>query len=158
MHMEWTEFTQYIIDTVMKNSTNSVETSKLEQALPEINNLRPGTKALTLLDLSNYSVFKRYHESSTMNKIILQKFIKKSIFCEKLNSVAILENYSTQVKFYTPNYEAKTYLKMPFETKAFILSIGYSTKLNTVGVTCTDKNIYFYKNFRHNQRVSCEES
>ena len=34
--MEWAEFTQYIIDTVMKNSTNSVETSKLENALPEI--------------------------------------------------------------------------------------------------------------------------
>lgn len=73
------------------------------------------------------------------NKIIYQKFIKQSLFCKKLDAIVLLENYSTQVRFYSPNFEPKTYLKMPFETKAFILAIGYSNQLNTIGVTCTDK-------------------
>lgn len=57
LHMEWSEFTQYIIDTVMKNSTNNdylqmlKDKNKLEADVP-IDKIKNSKNKMTLLDLS----------------------------------------------------------------------------------------------------------
>lgn len=57
LHMEWSEFTQYIVDTVMKNSTNNdylqmlKDKNKVDLDIPA-NALGSGQTKMSLLDLS----------------------------------------------------------------------------------------------------------
>ena len=119
LHMEWTEFTQYIIDTVMKNSTNNdylqmlKDKNKVDVDMP-IDKLTAGQKKMSLLDLSKLCIFKRYYLSTKAKRIV----------------------FPDVVKFQTSVFDPKVLLKIPFITQSFIFKLTSSKELYVVGAAC----------------------
>ena len=119
LHMEWTEFTQYIIDTVMKNSTNNdylqmlKDKNKINLDMP-LNKIPLGKRKITLLDLSKLCVFKRFYLSNKGNKV----------------------SFPNEMKFGTTIFDPKVLLKIPYSTKEYVMGIVNSKELPIVATAC----------------------
>ncbi len=89
-HMEWKEFTQYIIDTVIGQQNTKFFDARLEKEreLDEIEILE-----------NAYSIkAKRYQVSSQVDKSIHSSIIKKLVYEEKNDTLMVLENSQTKIK------------------------------------------------------------
>ena len=119
LRMEWSEFTQYIIDTVMKNSASNdylqmlKEKSKNEDNLP-LTTLSVDQTKMSLLDLSKLCVFKRYSVVTKAKKIVFPEIIW----------------------FQTSKFDPKVLLKIPNVSQSFIFKLSSSKELYIIGAAC----------------------
>ena len=166
-HMQWEEFTQFIIDTVEGDSEAKVE-EKEDDNIKKIFNEKKMFK------------YKRYYISKKLkDNIIHKKDVISSIFLPRADLIVLIEYGTKLIKIYNPktgrnekiydlelfinpkNYSSlldnknkKTFIKKPkIYTKNTIYSVLYMTQYQNIVAMClSDKRIVFL-NFVSDDRI-----
>jgi hypothetical protein len=138
-HMEWSEFTQYIIDTVLADKGGGQAQLSNDTKHEQTEN--------DILDQAYARRSKRYQLANIQDRTLHPSLIKriKHIYGDLL---LVLEESSCKLKVYQQNLEIKLTVesvrKSKFEEKGFILDIAYSQDQKLIGAVTSDRKILFW--------------
>eukprot|EP00347_Sterkiella_histriomuscorum_P016786 403351858 len=156
-HMEWKEFTQYIIDAVMQNQValenqkdNEKEAKHLEQLqtgeenreLTEVQRLQ---QKIDLLEQAESFKLPRFYISKQLDKAVHLGHIQKAIFCQRFDMILTMENMQKELKLYSTDCKLKIKLEPQFKREAFILSCAYDDEKGVFGCVASDSCMYFWE-------------
>ncbi|CDW78217.1 UNKNOWN [Stylonychia lemnae] len=188
-HMEWSEFTQYIIDSVMmrkagregprrkkpkeenSDQKESILNASFEIDMPNgggmeeeyeeedyesnlmndssgqvsVKQVKPRGRgqAHIILSQSDYRHFD--HSVSIFDQISHQSPIIQSQYCDRLGGFLTIEEYSKQVKIYTPNGTEKDKITLNnAKQKVFAIAFTFSDKHNLIAFVTSDCSIEIF--------------
>lgn len=131
-HMEWSEFTQYIIDAVMggqgkeKSDDKDITPSEImEQALAHKS--------------------RRYHLSKVIDRNFHDNFMRHVHYHPSIDQVSVIEMGSDTVKFYSTQSEIKQSITPKYKSSAFILSMAFAEKDHLMALSCSDRRFYLFE-------------
>lgn len=131
-HMEWSEFTQYIIDAVMSGQGKEKEEEK------DITPAEIMEQALTHKS-------RRYHLSKIVDRSFHEGNIKHIYFHPSLDLVSVIEAGNDSVKFFNTSSEIKLVLTPKYRSLGFVLSMAYSEKDYLLVIAGSDRRFYLYE-------------
>ena len=139
-HMEWSEFTQYIIDAVM--GQQSKERSEDKELTPA-----------EIMELAHSHKSRRYQISKLIDRNFHGSFLRQVHYHPSLDLVSVIEMGGESVKFFNTQSEVKLQVTPDYGNNAFVLGIAYSEKEYTLVVAGSDRVLYTYEKegtgFRH---------
>jgi len=139
-HMEWSEFTQYIIDAVMSQSKDKAEDKALSPA--------------EIMELAQSHRSRRYMPSKLTDRSFHYGLIRHIHFCPSLDLVSVVEMKESSVRLYNLQSEVKSKLSPPFEREAFVLAAAYSDSESIFLVSGSDRCFYVYEKEGNNFRLA----
>lgn len=141
-HMEWSEFTQYIIDSVLEDN-NAQQTSN--------NDAKHELTEADILDQAYARRSKRYQISNVIDTSLHPNLIKRIQYINS-GKLQVLEQSSSKVKIYHQNLETKSSFesiqKSKLEEKGYILDQAYSEEYNQVGIVTSDRKMLFFDSIK----------
>jgi hypothetical protein len=138
-HMEWQEFTQYIIDEVMQNP------NKISEEQLKSDQFDENTK-MDLLEVHKKYQFKRYFASLTIDKSVHNGFVERAKYCPGLDgAVLTIEDQTNEVKLQDlMENVGKVIEKFKPTNQGFVMDADYSEEFKMIGCVTTDSCMYFY--------------
>lgn len=131
-HMEWSEFTQYIIDAVMgQHSKDRNEDKELTAA--------------EILELAQSHKSRRYQPSRLRDKSTHIGIVRHMNYYPTIDLVGVVEMSSTSVKLYDMACDVKLNITPCFKREAFVLAYAYSEREYTMVIAGSDRVIYVYE-------------
>ncbi|EAR91938.2 WD domain, G-beta repeat protein (macronuclear) [Tetrahymena thermophila SB210] len=145
-HMEWSEFTQYIIDAVIGEKDGRFFDARFEKERELTEN--------EIIDKAYSRKTKRYVQAKFFDNSTHSNLIKKIQFSPHNDNVIILEQSSNTLKFYTTDCQEKIInkkkigLTVPTEYNkvSFIIDFFIADSINTIGVVTSKKQLIFWEN------------
>lgn len=131
-HMEWSEFTQYIIDTVINQQTREKLGNK-EQSPSEI------------LDIAYSLKHIRFQPSLNYDKNIHTGNVKYLAYYHSLDFVGFFEQNSKVFKLVDHNMELKHQLHPEISSEAFIVTAAYSEQEALLVLVSSDRRFHRYE-------------
>ncbi|OMJ87796.1 hypothetical protein SteCoe_10448 [Stentor coeruleus] len=131
-HMEWSEFTQYIIDAVMAHHTRELTENK---------ELTPAQVMDSVYSLKN----KRFQLSPTIDRNVHNGVIRQLAYYTSLDLISYIEVGGQAVKFVDSNAEVKYQVNPNLPYTSFVLSAAYSEKDLLFAITTSEKSVYVYE-------------
>ena len=139
-HMEWSEFTQYIIDAVMGQQ----------------NKERAEDKELTpveIMELAHSHKSRRYQLSKLIDRNFHGGFLRQVNYYSSLDLISVVEMGGHSIKFFNIQSEVKIQITPEYASSSFVLSMAYSEKEYMLIIAGSDKVFYRYEKenngFRH---------
>ncbi len=138
--MEWSEFTQYIIDAVIGEKETKFFDGKIYRKR-FISSTSPQTarfekdRELTeneILEKAYSRKLKRYALSKTTDNTVHQNNINRVQYSPATDLLLVLEQGNKELKFYNSDCEVKHRIEPKFEEKAFIIDACYAHVINMV--------------------------
>ncbi|CAD8060727.1 unnamed protein product [Paramecium primaurelia] len=135
-HMEWAEFTQYIIDAVIGSKDAQLYDTRFEKEreLTEIE----------VLDRAYSRKSKRYIPMAQVDDSNHKNPIKNIAYCQQLDSVICLEQNSQHLRFYTPECQDKKFTLAPESESGKIFIIHFHTVDNYIAAVTSDRQLIFW--------------
>jgi WD40 repeat protein len=131
-HMEWSEFTQYIIDAVMGQHAKDRNEDK-ELTASEI------------LELAQSHKSRRYQLSKLRDKSNHVGIVKHINYYPTIDLVGVVEMSANCVKLYDGNSDVKLTVTPDFKREAFVLAYAYSEREYTMVIAGSDRVMYVYE-------------
>lgn len=131
-HMEWSEFTQYIIDAVMGQQNK-------ERA--EDKDLTPAE----IMELAHSHKSRRYQLSKLIDRNFHGGFLKQVTYHNALDLVSVIEMGSDSVKFFNITSELKLTITPKYKTAGFVICMAYSEREYLLAVAASDRRFYTYE-------------
>jgi WD40 repeat protein len=131
-HMEWSEFTQYIIDAVMSQQ-NREKLDNKELSPSEI------------LDIAYSLKHIRFQASSTCDKNLHTGYIRYLKYFSSLDLLAFFESGSRVLKLVDHNLELKQTLSPELSSEAFIVAAAYSETEALLLIVSSDKKFHRFE-------------
>lgn len=150
-HMEWSEFTQYIIDAVMGQHTKDKKDDR-EMTAQEI------------MDMAESHKSRRYAMSSLQDRTVHTGPVRQAFYCPNMDLVCACEDESKGVKLFNLNSDLVATLS-PAEEDAktsilgtnkniYVLCAGYSEANHMFVVSASNRRLYLFEDSQHNFRFS----
>lgn len=140
-HMEWSEFTQYIIDAVM--SRQSKERGEEKDISPA-----------EIMEQALTHKSRKYHLSKIVDRSFHEGQIKHLAFHPSLDLISVIESGSDSIKFFGMSSEIKQTLTPKYKSSGFVLSMAYSEKEYLLVAACSDRRFYLFEKDSTNMRPS----
>jgi WD40 repeat protein len=138
-HMEWSEFTQYIIDAVMgQNNKEKKEDRELTPA--------------EIMELAQSHKSRRYQQSNLVDRSLHVGFIRHCHYAPCADLIMVVEMGAKQLRFYNTDCQVELALAPVFREPAFVLSAAYSEADQLIAIACSDKQAYLYQDAAYNFR------
>lgn len=131
-HMEWSEFTQYIIDAVM-GQQNKERTEDKDLTPAEI------------MELAHSHKSRRYQLSKLIDRNFHGGFLRHVVYHNALDLVSVVEMGRDTVKFFNTMSELKMSITPKYRNNGFVLSMAYSEKEYMLVIAASDKTFYTYE-------------
>lgn len=131
-HMEWSEFTQYIIDAVMGQQTK--ERSEDKELTPA-----------EIMELAHSHKSRRYQLSKLIDRSLHTGIIRHISYYPSLDLIPVVEMGSAGVRLYNVNCEVKFTITPQFTRNAFVLAAAYSDKEYLLVIIGSDNCMYVYE-------------
>lgn len=131
-HMEWSEFTQYIIDTVINQQTREKFGNK-EQSPSEI------------LDIAYSLKHIRFQPSLNYDKNIHTGHIKYLCYYPSLDLTGYFEQNSKYFKLVDHNMELKHQISPEIQNESFIVAAAYSELETLLVIVSSDKRFHRFE-------------
>lgn len=139
-HMEWSEFTQYIIDAVMgQNNKEKKEDRELTPA--------------EIMELAQSHKSRRYQQSNLVDRSLHVGFIRHCQYSPQADLILVVEMEAKQVRLYNTDCQVVLSLSPSFREPAFVLAAAYSESEQLIAVSCSDKQIFLYQDGAYNYRL-----
>ncbi|OMJ89930.1 hypothetical protein SteCoe_7819 [Stentor coeruleus] len=139
-HMEWSEFTQYIIDAVM-GQQNKEKSEEKELSPSEI------------MEMAHSHKSRRYQLSKLIDRSFHGSFLRQANFHSNLDLVSVVEMGGQSVKFFNVQSEVKFQITPQYANNGFVLSVAYSEREYLLVIAGSDRVLYTYEKensyFRH---------
>jgi len=135
--MEWREFTQYVIDTVIKNPVKKNDKGEL-----------PTQKEL--LNQAHLQDYIKFHESNIIDCMSHEGNIQKVIYLPHKEKLLLVETKSHIIKFMKIDMHLKEQInlydeKYKEEGNYFVMAAHYDEKNEILGCACSNKTIQYFK-------------
>ncbi|EGR28930.1 hypothetical protein IMG5_166500 [Ichthyophthirius multifiliis] len=145
-HMEWSEFTQYIIDAVIGEKDAIFFDARFERE-------REMTEQ-EIFDRAYSKKSKRYFPCKYFDNMNHQGHIIKAIYSPHIDAVISLEQNSSKLKYYYTEckeieiQQKKVIIQPPAEDKLqpFIIDFTIAEQLNTIAIVASNRQFYFWEN------------
>lgn len=149
-HMEWAEFTQYIIDAVMGQQQREKKDDR---------ELTPSE----IMELAESHKSRRYKLSNVTDRSLHSGPVKNIAYCSSLDLVMVIEEGANTVKLYNLQSKCKSQIvpittdkhdhMVPALTKdSYVLSVAYSEAENLYLVSASNRRFYVFENAAHSIR------
>ncbi|OMJ82114.1 hypothetical protein SteCoe_17280 [Stentor coeruleus] len=139
-HMEWSEFTQYIIDAVMGQQNK--EKSEEKELSPS-----------KIMEIAQSHKTRRYQLSKLIDRSFHGSYLRQVNFYNNLDLVSVVEMGGQSVKFFNIQSEVKFQITPQYANNAFVLSSAYSEREYMLVIAGSDRILYTYEKensyFRH---------
>jgi len=132
--MQWSEFTQYVIDAVMKNPIKKNDKGEL-----------PTQKEL--LKEVHLKTFLRFNKSTCTDRLPHEGNIQKVKYCPLIDQLLITETKTPSIKFVTPDMHLKAQVDINSigdEGLYFVMAAHYDDIEEILGCACSNKTIQFF--------------
>ena len=150
-HMEWSEFTQYIIDAVMGQHTKDKKDDR-EMTAQEI------------MDMAESHKSRRYAMSSLQDRTVHTGPVRQVFYCPNMDLVCACEDESKGVKLFNLNSdlvgtlspadeEAKTSI-LGTNKNIYVMCAGYSEQSHLFVVSASNRRMYLFEDSQHNFRFN----
>ncbi|EGR30073.1 hypothetical protein IMG5_143010 [Ichthyophthirius multifiliis] len=144
--MEWSEFTQYIIDAVIGEKDQNTLEARFEKE-------RDLTEK-EIIDRAYSKKTKKYQECNYKDNSNHLGLIIKAIYSPHLDAILTLEQNSSKIKFYTTDckeveiQQKKIQLQPNFEDqqRPFILDFTIAESLNTIVIITSNRQFFLWEN------------
>eukprot|EP01022_Parablepharisma_sp_SALTPOND_P033267 TRINITY_DN88388_c0_g1_i1.p1 TRINITY_DN88388_c0_g1~~TRINITY_DN88388_c0_g1_i1.p1 ORF type:complete len:1327 (-),score=132.42 TRINITY_DN88388_c0_g1_i1:797-4777(-) len=142
--MQWSEFTQYVIDAVMQDNFKVGEEAVEAKTQKEI------------VEEAHSKKFVRYTESACEDRNLHEGLISKAIFINTLQRILFIESRSSSIKFFSTDLKKKETVDLygkdidlnPVtprnEEKYTVLSAAYNEKDQLLGCVCGNKTLQVF--------------
>jgi len=148
--MQWSEFTQYVIDAVMQDHV------KVDEAYQNVKKTQK-----EIVEEAHSKKFDRYAESPAEDHNLHEGIIRKAIYISSISRICVLESKSTAIKFYNTQLKKKeivdTYSndidlnsrgcnipKLSKNEKYPVLCVAYNEKDNFMASVSGDRSIQLF--------------
>lgn len=140
-HMEWSEFTQYIIDAVMGQQNKERSEDK---------DLTPAE----IMELAHSHKSRRYQLSKLIDRNFHGGYLRHVVYHNALDLVSVIEMGRDTVKFFNTMSEIKFSITPKYKNSGFVLSMAYSEKEYMLVISASDKCFYIYEKENNSFRAS----
>lgn len=131
-HMEWSEFTQYIIDAVMGQQNK--ERSEDKELTPS-----------EIMELAHSHKSRRYQLSKLIDRNFHGGFLRQVNYYASLDLISVVEMGGQSVKFFNTSSEVKMQITPPYMGNWFALSSAYSEREYTLVIAGSDRVFYSFE-------------
>lgn len=140
-HMEWSEFTQYIIDCVLEEDIRG------KNAAEEADGAQQQEKEI--VDQAYVRRAKKYQLSDVVDPVIHQNVLKKIISTGRDGRCFVLEENASQIHLIGRDLSVEARIspdkRSIYEQQGFIASVAFDPVHDLLGCVTTDKRLIFFE-------------
>lgn len=131
-HVEWSEFTQYIIDAVMGQQNKERHEDK---------DLSPSE----IMEIAHSHKSRRYQLSKLLDRNFHGGFLRQVNYFTSLDLISVIEIGGQTVKFFNTQSEVKLQITPEYVSHGFVLAVAYSEREYLLVIAGSDQYFYVYE-------------